>query len=47
MFTVYNELQKPIELISNLKTDKMVILKKVPVRENGRSIDIKMSIENY
>lgn len=43
MFTVYNELQKPIELISNLKTDKMVILKKVPVRENGRSIDIKMS----
>lgn len=43
MFTIYNELQKPIELISNLKTDKMVILKKVPIRENGRSIDIKMS----
>lgn len=43
MFTIYNELQKPIELISNLKTDKMVILKKVPVKENGRSIDIKMS----
>lgn len=43
MFTVYNELQKPLELISNLKTDKMIILKKVPMRENGRSIDIKVS----
>lgn len=43
MFTIYNELSKPLELISNLKTDKMIILKKVPLRENGRSIDIKMS----
>lgn len=43
MFTIYNQLGKPLELISNLKTDKMIIIKKVPVKESAKSIDIKIS----